>query len=125
MIERNDFDNALRDLAIRYAPKQIVKCGDVVTSGIYWKKPHKVKITGVAVEVSGIDLSIARRAELGLTGWLVVQHEYFGQRLKTNGELAGHSPVFLLTEFTTDDGQEYKRIPSSFNHVGLVFDIQK
>ena len=124
-MERNKFDNALRDLAIRYAPKQIAKCGDIVTAQWAWKKPHKVIITRVAVEVSSIDLTIRRREELGLTGWLIVQHEYIGRRLKANGELAGSPSVgFLLCEFTTSDGQKFERIPSGFNHAGLVFDIE-
>ncbi len=79
----NEFDKDLRELALRHAPQQIAKCGDTVTvhwGG--WKHPHKVKITEVSVEVVGIDLTIGRRDELGITGWLAVQHQYFGRRLK-------------------------------------------
>jgi len=125
-MERNNFDNALRNLAIRYAPKQLAKCGDVVTTQCGWKKPHKVKITQVSIEITSIGLSIGRRAELGLTGWLIVQHQYIGRRLKADGELVGQSHYgFLLSEFATKNGQEYERIPSSFNHVGLIFEIEK
>ena len=125
-MERNEFDEALQELALQYAPKQIAKCGDTVMAHWGgWKQPHQVKITRVSVEVSSIDLSIARRKELGLTGWLIVQHEYIGRRLKSNGELAGNPETgFLLSEFTTEGGQKYERIPSGFNHVGLVFDIE-
>ena len=127
MIERNTFDNAIRDLALSYAPKEIARCGEVVIAqeGM-WNQRHKVKITSVATEIVGIDLTIARRTELGITGWLAVQHEYFGQRLKANGELVGGSGLgILLTKFITDDGGKYERLPSSFNHVGLVFDIEE
>ncbi len=125
-MERNEFDNALQDLALRYAPKQLAKCGDVVTSHWGgWKQPHKVMIIRVAVEVASIDLTIARRAELGLSGWLIVQHQYIGRRLKANGELTGNPAAgFFLSEFITADGQKYESIPSGFNHVGLVFDIE-
>ena len=125
MIERNDFDNALRNLAISYAPKQLAKCGDVVTAQWGWKKPHNVRITQVSIEISSIDISIGRRAELGLTGWMIVQHQYIGRRLKANDELAGHPHYgFLLSEFTTNNGQKYERIPSGFNHIGLVFEVE-
>lgn len=125
MIERNAFDNALRVLALTYAPKQIAKIGDIVDAQWGgWKHPHKVKITGVAVEISDIGLTIGRRAELGLTGWLTVQHQYIGRRLNANGDMVGSSVTgVLLSEFTTVDGQIYQRIPSGFNHVGLVFEI--
>ncbi len=124
--ERNEFDNALRELALLHAPKQIAKCGDIVVAQAGgWKQPHKVKITRIALEVASIDVSIVRRAELGLTGWLIVEYEYIGRRLKANGELAGQPHMgFLLSKFTTLDGQNYERIPSGFNHVGLVFDIE-
>lgn len=125
-MELNKFDKALRDLALCYAPQQLAKRGEIVTAQAGgWKQPHKVKITGVSVEVSDIGLSIGRREELGLTGWLVVQHQYIGRRLKANGELAGgYHYGFLLSEFTTSDGQKYERIPSGFNHAGLVFEIE-
>ncbi len=126
-MERNEFDNALRDLALQYAPKQIAKCGNIVTAQWGgWKKPHNVMVTGVAVEVSDIGLTIGQRSRKGITGWLTVQHQYIGRRLKVNGEPTG-SPCsgFLLCEFTTEDGQKYERIPSGFNHVGLVFDIER
>jgi hypothetical protein len=125
-MELNNFDNTVRELAFRHAPKQIVQCGDIVTA--YWegwKQSHRVKITNVAVEIASIDLSIVRRAELGLTGWLIVQHQYIGRRLKTNGELSRHPETgFLITEFITADGEKYERIPSGFNHVDLVFEIR-
>jgi hypothetical protein len=126
MIERNEFDNALKELALRYAPEQLAECGDIVIAEWGgWKKPHKVKVTGVSVEVSDIGLTIGQRNELGITGWLTVQHQYIGRRLKANGELCGNPDTgFLLSEFTTLDGQKYKRIPSGFNHVGLVFDME-
>ena len=126
-MERNVFDNALRDLALRYAPNQVAKCGDIVTAQWGgWKQPHKVKITRVTVEIASIDLSIGRRVELGLTGWLIVQYGYVGRRLKSNGELAANADVGLvLSDFTTSDEQKYERIPSGFNHVGLVFDIEE
>ena len=125
MIERNEFDKAIEDLAIRNAPKQIAKVGDIVTTAnAYWKRPHKVKITRVSVEIASIELTIKRREELGLTGWLMVQHQYIGRRLKANGEETGQKYVGrLLYDFTTEDGQKYERIPSGFNHIGLVFDI--
>jgi len=124
-MELNNFDKALKGLALQYAPKQIAKSGDIVTAHWGgWKQPHEVKITNVSVEISSIDISIARRAELNLTGWLIVQHQYIGRRLKANGELSGHPETgFLIIEFTTADGKKYKRIPSGFNHAGLVFDI--
>ncbi len=124
MIERNSFDNALRDLALRHAPVQVAKCGDTVTAQWGdWKVPHKVKITSVSIEISDIHLTIGRRAELGLTGWLIVQHQYVGRRIKANGDMvASPETGFLLSEFTTVDGQHYQRIPSCFNHIGLVFD---
>jgi len=125
-MELNQFDNALRELAISHAPKQIAKCGNIVISSAYWKHPHKVKITRVSVEICGIDLTIGQREELGITGWLIVQYEYIGKRLKANGEeVTGRPSVgFLLYEFETADKQHYKRIPSCFNHTGLVFDIE-
>lgn len=115
-----------RKLALQYAPKQIAKCGDIVTAQWGgWKKPHKVMVTKVAVEVSDIGLTIGQRAEKGIIGWLTVQHQYIGRRIKTNGELTGSPSVgFLLCEFTTSDGQKFERISSGFNHVGLVFDIE-
>jgi len=124
-MELNNFDKALKGLALQYAPKQIAKSGDIVTAHWGgWKQPHRVKITNVSVEISSIGISIARRAELNLTGWLIVQHQYIGRRLKANGELSGYPETgFLITEFTTADGKKYERIPSGFNHVGLVFDI--
>ena len=124
-IERNEFDEALQDLAFRHAPQQIAKCGEFVKAHWGgWKKPHEVKITRVSVEVSDIGLTIGRRAELGLIGWLIVQHQYIGRRLKSNGELAGSPDSgFLLSEFTTESGLKYERIPSGFNHIGLVFDL--
>lgn len=129
MIERNKFDNEIRDLALRHAPQQLAKCGEIVTAHWGgWKHPHKVKITRVAVEISSIDISIRRRKELGLTGWLIVQHEYFGRRLKSNGKLAGKLNTgagFLLTGFTTDNGKKYERIPSGFNHAGLSFEFEE
>ena len=122
MIERNTFDKAMRDLAIRHAPHPIARIGDVVIAKCGWKHPHKVRITRIAVEIASIDLTIARREELGLTGWLIVQHEYTGRRLKANGEMAGQPHTgFFLSEFTTSAGKKYERIPSGFNHVGLVF----
>ena len=122
MIERNTFDKAVLDLALRHAPHPIAQLGDVVIAQCGWKHPHKVRITRMAVEIASIDLTIARRAELGLTGWLIVQHEYIGRRIKANGELAGQPNYgFLLSKFTTADGNEYEGIPSGFNHVGLVF----
>lgn len=125
MIERNTVDKAMRELALRYAPRPVAEIGDVVIAQWGgWKQPHKVKITGMAAEIGSIDLTFARRAELGLTGWLIVQHEYMGRRIKANGELAGNTDTgFVLYRFTTADGKKYERIPSSFNHVGLVFDI--
>jgi len=123
MIERNIFDKVVRDLAIRYAPNSIAKIGDVVTVQGMWKHPYEVKITGMAVEISNIDLSIARREELGLTGWLIVQHQYIGRRLKANGEMVQFG--FLLNDFTTSDGKKYERILPGFNHVGLVFDLKE
>ncbi len=124
-IERNEVDKALREVALAHAPKQIANCGDIVVAMAGWIKPRKVKITRIALEVASIDVSIARRAELGLTGWLIVQHEYVGRRVKANGELAGQPHMgFLLSKFITLDGQSYERIPSGFNHVGLVFDIE-
>jgi hypothetical protein len=126
MLEQNTFDKAVQDLAIRYAPNPIAKIGDVVTVQSDWKHPHKVRITRMASEISSIDLSFARRKELGLTGWLIVQHEYIGRRLKANGEIAEQShDGFVLSEFTTSDGKKYESIPSGFNHVGLVFDIKE
>ena len=126
-MELNKFDKDLQELALRHAPQQIAKCGDTVTAHWGgWKQPHKVKITEVSVEVAGIDLTIGRRAELGITGWLVVQHQYIGRRLKDNGELAGGNHYgFLLSEFTTSNGKKYERIPSVFNHVGLLATIDK
>lgn len=126
VIERNTFDKALETLALSYAPEQIAKVGDVVTAQWGgWKHPHKVKITRVAVEISSIDLTIARRRELGLTGWLIVQHQYIGRRLKSDGEMAGVPQTgFFITKFTTADGKEYESMPSGFNHVGLVFDLR-
>ncbi len=123
MVERNAFDIALRDFTLAYAPKQVARCGDIVTAAWGgWKHPHKVKITMVSVEIASIDLTIGRRKELGLDGWLIVQHQYIGRRVKADGELAGHpSTGFFLTKFTTVDGQRYESIPSGFNHVGLVF----
>jgi len=122
MIERNTFDKAVLDLALRHAPHPISQVGDIVIAQCGWKHPHKVKITRMAVEIASIDLTIARREELGLTGWLIVQYEYIGRRIKANGELAGQpSYGFVLSKFTTADGKKYERIPSSFNHVGLVF----
>jgi len=116
----------MREFAFRHAPLPIAQIGDVVTAQCGWKHPHKVRITRMAVEISSIDLSIARREELGLTGWLIVQHEYIGRRVKTNGELAGNPAYgFLLTGFTTADGAKYERIPSGFNHAGLVFDMDE
>ncbi len=126
-MDRNEFDNALGNLAIRYAPKQIAKVGDVVDAQWGgWKHPHKVKITSVSVEISDIGLTIGRRAELGLTGWLTVQHQYIGRRLNAKGDMVGSPETgFLLCDFTTADGQIYQRIPSGFNHIGLVFDSEK
>ena len=123
MIERNTFDKAMRDLAIRHAPHPIARIGDVVIAQWGgWKQPHKVKITRIAVEIASIDLTIARREELGLTGWLIAQHMYIGRRIKANGELAGNPHCgFLLNRFTTADGKKYERILSGFNHAGLVF----
>ena len=126
-MELNEFDKDLRDLAIRHAPQQqIANCGETVIVQIGgWKQPHKVKIINISVEVSDIGLSIGRREELGITGWLTVQHQYIGRRLKSNGELVGSCQYgFLLNEFTTLDGQKYERIPSRFNHAGLVFEIE-
>ena len=122
-IERNEFDKALRDLALRYAPVQIAQCGDVVTTKLScWKAPHKVKVTSVAVEVSDIGLTIGRRAELGITGWLTVQYQYCGRRVNAKGGMVGSPDTgYLLSDFVTADGREYQRIPSGFNHVGLVF----
>ena len=123
-MERNVFDQALRELAIRYAPEQIAKVGDVVTAQCGWKRPHKVQITSVAIEICGVDMTIARRKELGFTGWLTVQHHYIGRRLKADGVMTGTLyNSFLISEFTTSDGVKYERIPSGFNHVGLVFDL--
>ena len=96
--------------------------GDVVIAQCGWKHPHKVRITRMAVEIASIDLTIARREELGLTGWLIAQHMYIGRRIKANDELAGNPHCgFLLNRFTTADGKKYERIPSGFNLVGLVF----
>lgn len=123
MSERNEFDCALRDLALKHAPRQVAQCGAVVTAHSQWRKPHRVRITKVAVEVCGIALPIAQRATLGLTGWLAIQHWYIGQRLNADGTDA-RGPALLLTEFTTDAGGKYERIPSSFNHCGLVFHLE-
>lgn len=122
-MERNEFDNALRNLALQYAPKQIAQVGDVVTAQWgKWKHPHKMKITSVAVEICDIGLTIGQRKELGLTGWLTVQHQYCGRRLNAKGDMVGSPGTsFLLCDFTTADGQKYQRMPSGFNHVGLVF----
>lgn len=124
-VQRNELDNAVRELALLHAPKQIANCGDIVVAQAGWKQRHNVQITRIAVEVASIDVSIARRAELGLSGWLMVQYEYIGRRLKANGELAGQPHMgFLLSKFVTLGGQNYERIPSGFNHVGLVFEIE-
>ncbi len=127
MIKRNTFDNALRVLALCHAPLQIARCGDTVTAQCCgWEKPHKVKITRVAVEISDIGLSIKRREELGITGWLTVQYQYIGRRLNANGDMVNSPETgFLISTFTTDDGRQYQRIPSRFNHAGLVFDISE
>lgn len=43
----------------------------------------------------------------------------------TEGEMAGAPHWgFLISEFTTADGGKYERIPSGFNHIGLVFDLE-
>jgi hypothetical protein len=125
-MERNQFDLALRKLAMEYAPEQISKVGDIVTAEMGgWKSPHKVKITSVAVEISDINLTIGQRSEMGLTGWLIVQHEYCGRRINQKGDIIGSTQCsFLLNKFTTLNGVQYKRLPSSFNHVGLVFDLE-
>ena len=124
-MELNEFDNALMVFTLKHAPQQIAKCGEIVTSSAGWKREHKVLITQVSVEISSIDVTIRERKEKGLTGWLVVQHQYIGRRLKANGEPTGSPGVgFLLYEFTTDDGQKFERLPSGFNHAGLVFEIE-
>jgi hypothetical protein len=117
---------ALRDLAIKHAPEQIAQVGDIVTAEWGgWKVPHKVKITKVAVEIGSIDLTIRQRFEMGLTGWLIVQYQYCGRRINKQGIEFGYPYGFLLTNFTTADGKQHKRIPSGFNHVGLVFNLDE
>ncbi len=109
--ERNEFDNALRDLALRHTPKQIAKCGEIVTAQCGgWKQPHKVKITEVSVEVSDIGLSIGRKAELGLAGWLIVQHQYIGRRLKANGELEEYIDPQRAADITPQGIENDKRL---------------
>ncbi len=117
MIERNELDMAVRDLALRHAPPQIAQVGDIVMAQCGWERPHEVRITRVAVEIVIINLTFARRKELGLTGWLMVEYQYIGRRVQANGV------GFTLYKFTTADGKKYERICQGFNHIGLVFDI--
>ena len=124
-MELNEFDNALKEFTLKHAPKQIAKCGDIVTSSRTWKREHKVLITRVSVEISSIDVTIRERKEKGLTGLSIVQHQYIGRRLKANGEPTGSPDAgFLICEFTTADEQKFERLPSGFNHAGLVFEIE-
>lgn len=122
-MELNELDLAVRALALRHAPQQIAAVGDIVTAQMFWRRPHRVRITGVFVQLVGIHVSIARRRELGLTGWLAVQHRYTGRRLRPDGTMVGNPDApYILTEFSTDDGQRYEEPSSlSFNFAGLVF----
>lgn len=125
-VNKNELDKALKELALRFAPRQIAKCGDVVTAEwCGWKQPHKCKITMIWLEIAPIDLTIKARQDKSIDGWMMTQYEYFGRRLKANGEMAGNPATgFLLTKFTTDDGQIYERLLAGFNHAGMSFDIE-
>lgn len=125
---RNDFDKDLGELASAYASKPIAKCGDIVTAHFqgYWKKPHRVKIYEVGIEIVSLIISNSQREKLGITGWMGVQHYYFAHRVKANGEVTETSvDGFALQCFTTDEGKQWERIFPTFNHAGLSFRIDK
>ncbi len=55
---------------------------------------------------------------------LRVAYQYLGKAV-ADGEPAGSPDAgFLLCEFTMADGQKFERLPSGFNHAGLVFEIE-
>ncbi len=101
-----------------YATKQVAKCGDIVYQG-----SKRYMIIRVGVEISN-DLTFAHRTESGITGDMISQYHYVGKRLKVNNE-PRKGPGFRLDEFTTTSRERYERIPDGFNHMGLLFEIER
>jgi len=123
-MEFNKFDKALRELALSHAPEPLAKCGDIVTvqwGG--WKKPHRVRIYEVGVEIVSLAITIGQRKALGIEGWMGVQHYYYAFRVKDDGERVGSSAGFVLPNFTTDDGKRWESLFPTFNHAGLSFKL--
>lgn len=124
-MELNNFDRALRELALSHATEPLANCGDIVTTEWGgWKKPHKVKIYEVGVEIVSLAaITIGQRKALGIEGWMGVKHYYYAFRVKDDGERVGSSAGFVLPNFTTDDGKRWESIFPTFNHAGLSFKL--
>jgi hypothetical protein len=115
----NEIDASLREFILSHAPQPIVKCGDIVTTNWGWKKPHKARIYTIAAEIVNLNLTIRERELLGIKNWIGVECDYFANRINDKGEPTGAQGM-VLTNFTTEDGREWKKIGHTFNHAGLM-----
>jgi len=122
-MELNNFDKSLREFVFKYAPMPMAKCGEIVTTKWGdWKRPHKVKIYEVGVEIINLNLTIGERKRLGLEGWLGLELYYYADRVNDKGEPTGVTGA-VLTNFTTDSGKQWQKIGQSFNNCGLSFQL--
>jgi len=119
-----EIDKKIEKFIIRNAPKPIVQCGAIVTSQWgNWKKPHKVRIYKISAEITNLNLTIGERKKLGIKGFVGVELDYFANRINDDGKSIGVQGM-VLSNFITEDGQQWEKVGHTFNFGGLTAAIE-
>lgn len=124
------FDQELKKIALKRAPDILAKCGEIVeTLWGDWKKPHKVKIYEVGIQLVKLDTR-ARKDNETAEQWIKnveligVGLYYYALRLKADGsqkDVIGSG--IALSNFIKSNGQKWEKKHDDFNHCGLSWKI--